>query len=178
MYVLYCHKNKINGKEYIGITSDYNKRFSSNGKHYKDSPKFWLAIEKYGWNNFDHIILERELTLEEARLKEIETIKERNSIKNGYNISEGGDVPPARSGKDNHNYGGLSAEVKIKMKNNHADFKLGKHPRARKVMCVETQETFNTITEAAIKYNISRKCVNDTCTGRQKTAAGYHWKYI
>ena len=44
-------------KYYIGITSQaVNKRWK-NGKGYKSSPYFYNAIQKYGWNNFEHNIL-------------------------------------------------------------------------------------------------------------------------
>lgn len=179
-YILYAHINKINKKRQIGITSRNPEiRWGRNGIHYKDSPKFWKAIEKYGWDNFEHVILLEDLTQEDARKMEIEYIEKYNSIENGYNISPGGDVPPILRGKEHPNYGkGFSQETLRKMKENHADFKRGKHPRARKVVCIETNVVYDTITDAAEAVGISRKCVNDTCLGRQKSAAGYHWKYI
>ena len=90
-YVIYCHKNKINSKCYIGITQQKPKRRWQNGVGYK-TQNFYRAIEKYGWNNFEHIILEEGLSLEEATKKEKDYIKEFNSIvPNGYNISIGGE---------------------------------------------------------------------------------------
>ena len=68
-YVIYCHKNKINSKCYIGITQQKPKRRWQNGVGYK-TQNFYRAIEKYGWNNFEHIILEEGLSLEEATKKE------------------------------------------------------------------------------------------------------------
>ena len=58
MYTVYQHKNKINGKIYIGITSkDPEKRWGHNGYNYKSSSYFYSAIQKYGWDNFEHNIL-------------------------------------------------------------------------------------------------------------------------
>lgn len=91
-YTVYMHKNKINDKVYIGITSQkINSRWRK-GKGYKDC-KFRNAIDKYGWDNFEHIILCQNLTKDEACNKEIELIKKYNSTnrKYGYNISTGGD---------------------------------------------------------------------------------------
>lgn len=88
--VIYVHKNKINGKVYIGQTNDIKRRWCGNGTQYANSTKFWRAICKYGWNNFEHIILEENLTVEEANIKEAEYIKKYNSIENGYNTTLGG----------------------------------------------------------------------------------------
>ena len=94
MYTVYQHKNKINGKVYIGITSQKPEQRWRNGEGYKSSPHFYSAIQKYGWDNFEHNILFVELTKEQACLKEQELIKEFNSINReyGYNSTSGGDI--------------------------------------------------------------------------------------
>ena len=95
MYTVYQHKNKINGKVYIGITSQKpEQRWGSQGCNYKSSPHFYSAIQKYGWDNFEHNILFTELTKEQACLKEQELIKEYNSMNRefGYNSTSGGDI--------------------------------------------------------------------------------------
>lgn len=92
---MYQHKNKINGKNYIGITKqEPKKRWGANGCNYKSSPHFYLAIQKYGWDNFEHNILFTNLTKEEACLKEQELIKQFNSMNRefGYNSTFGGDI--------------------------------------------------------------------------------------
>ena len=95
MYTVYKHQNKINGKIYIGITmQEPEKRWGNNGINYKTSPHFYAAIEKYGWNNFDHDILFENLTHDEACSKEQELIGYYNSMNRefGYNSTSGGDV--------------------------------------------------------------------------------------
>ena len=95
MYTVYQHKNKINGKIYIGITSQKpEQRWGSQGCNYKSSPHFYSAIQKYGWDNFEHNILFTDLTKEQACLKEQELIKEYNSMNRefGYNSTSGGDI--------------------------------------------------------------------------------------
>ena len=92
-YTVYAHKNIINQKFYIGITSQKpENRWGKNGQNYKLQPKFYNAILKYGWNNFEHLILYVNLCKEEACLKEQTLIKEYNSIENGYNIALGGGI--------------------------------------------------------------------------------------
>lgn len=91
---VYCHTNKINGKRYIGITQNKPNRRWQNGYGYKDrNSHFYNAIKKYGWENFEHIILEENLTRKEASEKEKYYIKlyNTNNENYGYNITSGGD---------------------------------------------------------------------------------------
>lgn len=91
-YTIYIHKNKINGKIYVGQTSQKPEKRWENGNGYKTSSRFYNAIQKYGWNNFEHIILFTNLTLEEANEKEamlIELFQSHND-EFGYNIQTGG----------------------------------------------------------------------------------------
>lgn len=94
MYIVYQHKNKINGKVYIGITARKPEARWKNGEGYKSSPHFYSAIQRYGWDNFEHNILFTNLTKEEACKKEQELIKQYNSMNRdfGYNSTSGGDI--------------------------------------------------------------------------------------
>lgn len=92
MYYIYMHKNKINGKVYIGQTCQKPEYRWNNGEGYKESPYFYQAIKKYGWDSFEHIILFEGLTANEANQKEIDLIKEYNTMDEnfGYNCQAGG----------------------------------------------------------------------------------------
>lgn len=93
-YKVYKHVNKINNKIYIGVTKqDVNRRWR-NGKGYVKNIYFSRAIKKYGWDNFEHIILFINLTKTEAEEIEVELIKFHNSNnrKFGYNIENGGNL--------------------------------------------------------------------------------------
>lgn len=95
MYIVYQHRNKINNKVYIGITSRTpQERWGNQGCNYKSSPYFYNSIQKYGWDNFEHNILYTNLTKEEACKKEQELIKQFNSMNRefGYNSTSGGEV--------------------------------------------------------------------------------------
>ena len=85
-HCIYMHKNKVNGKIYIGQTfqDSPNKRWQ-NGHGYITQPKFFSDIVQYGWLNFEHYILEDNLTQEEANQKEEFWIKYFNSCEDGYN---------------------------------------------------------------------------------------------
>ena len=93
-YCVYVHINKINGKKYVGQTingNNPNKRWD-NGNGYKHSPIFWKAIQKYGWDNFEHDVIASNLTKEEADNFEKLLIKKLDTMNsdNGYNVEPGG----------------------------------------------------------------------------------------
>ena len=90
-YTLYKHTSPSN-KVYIGITKLDVKLRWRNGTGYQLQPRFYNAIKKYGWDNFSHEIIFRNLTEDEAKLLEQMYIAlyESNDPKKGYNISEGG----------------------------------------------------------------------------------------
>lgn len=50
--------------------------------------------------------------------------------------------------------------------------------RKKKVLCVETQEVYNSLKEAAEQYGTYSSGISKCCKGTQKTAGGVHWQYI
>lgn len=92
-YKVYAHINKINGKIYIGLTSKSPNQRWDNGKGYVYNSHFWSAIKKYGWDNFEHMIIFDDLTKEMAYVVEKELIKKYNTTDQnfGYNHLSGGD---------------------------------------------------------------------------------------
>ena len=102
-YTVYCHENKSNGKLYFGITKTSTRRRWSKGKGYKTQHIFGKAIEKYGWDGFEHIILFTGLSEDEAKQMEIDLIREFKTQdgRYGYNITDGGDRNPVMCGEEN-----------------------------------------------------------------------------
>ena len=45
----------------------------------------------------------------------------------------------------------------------------------KRVMCVETGETFDSIKECCLKYGYYGSNISACCNGKAKTAYGYHW---
>ena len=92
-YKVYVHINKINGKRYYGITKQKVEYRWNSGKGYKKNEYFYRAINKYGWDNFTHIVIAKGLTEEEAKWLEIELIREHDTtnFKYGYNQTNGGE---------------------------------------------------------------------------------------
>ncbi len=100
-WIIYKHTNKINGKVYIGQTKQSPTTRWANGSKYKPhinsrNTVFWLAIKKYGWNNFEHTIIEKDIKDQAtANEREIFWIRYFNSYvgfdnANGYNMTLGG----------------------------------------------------------------------------------------
>ena len=213
-YTIYCHRNKINNKAYIGQTGQipYTRRWQGHGvsgSPYKKCPHFQNAIIKYGWNNFEHFVLLDNLTLEQANYYEkiFIALFDTTNPEKGYNVALGG------------NNIIHSEETRKKISEHHADFSGEKHPmwgkhhsketkelirqkalgrkasnetkekiskatkgsnnpRAKQVQCIETELIFNTVKEASQFYNVDNSSICKVCNGKQKTAGGYHWKYI
>ena len=113
-YKIYVHVNKINGKIYIGQTKqNLNERFGYNGHGYKGCRKFYNAILKYGWDNFEHLLLIDNLSLEIANIIESELIRKYDSINTGYNLTTGGCIGYQTSEESNK----LKSISKIGVKN-------------------------------------------------------------
>lgn len=209
-YTVYQHKNKINNKSYIGITSRPCPDRWSNGKGYLHQD-FNKAIKKYGWDNFEHIILETNLTKEKAEEKEQYYINYFDSYNNGYNRSKGGESgfngghhteeTKKQISEKLHNY----VQEKDPNRGNRLRQILKEHPEIEQkrienikkatppgsqaakdrviknkkpVFCIELNKKFDSIQEAAQFINISDSTISHCLRGDQKTAGGYHWKYI
>lgn len=90
-WYVYMHTTP-SGMVYIGIShfEDPNIRWK-NGLGYKHNPHFNNAIQKYGWNNITHEIIEKNLDFETANQREIDYILEYKHLGICYNITDGGD---------------------------------------------------------------------------------------
>ena len=93
-YKVYIHTNKINNKKYIGVTRQLPEQRWKNGKGYVRNEYFYRAIQKYGWDNFEHEVVLVNLTKEQAEMFEVEMIKyyRSNQKEFGYNIEGGGNL--------------------------------------------------------------------------------------
>ena len=177
-HCVYMHKNKINNKIYIGQTCSLKTRWYP--KCYKDSYYFYNAIQKYGWDNFEHIIVKDELTSEEADNLEQKLILQFDTTnrEKGYNLLSGG--------KQGYNH---SKETIQKIKN--SNYKYWKqyftnentkdiglkhmeimHEKARKqVICLNTGEIFDSLISAAKFSGLKQATpICRCCKGERKTA--------
>lgn len=201
MFTIYLHKNKINNKVYIGqtIQDNLNDRWK-NGLGYKTCTYFYSAIQKYGWENFEHIILEQSenWSQEDLDKKEMYYINfyQSNNPKYGYNITDGGQnsispnaLPKAIEWMKEHpEFGKARAQDMLKWQQEHPEeilamrrINVQKATNARKkqVQCIETGKIFESASAAARKTpktTQSKICM--VCRGQRNTCGGYHWKYI
>jgi group I intron endonuclease len=87
-FTVYMHVNKINGKRYIGITKiNPYKRWGTYGVGYKTQRYFYKSIQKYGWDNFEHIIVATNLSKDDAKTMETNLIIKYKTLNRyyGYN---------------------------------------------------------------------------------------------
>lgn len=206
-YCVYMHRNKFNDKKYIGITHHKNpKRRWLNGSSYKNSIYFYNAIQKNGWDNFDHIVLFENLSKQEAENKEIELIKEykSNDRKFGYNISNGGESIGKHSEeskqkisrilKENGSHAGENnAMYGVKLYGEKNGFYGKHHTNATKQ---KARESHKDIIKPVIKYSLDGEFikrwesvsqtlqdghqyanVTRCCKGIYKQHHNYIWKY-
>ena len=77
-------------KYYIGITQQSLTKRWQHGAGYHSCSFFRKAIDKYGWDNIEHLVVAEDLTEKEAKDMEVELIAKYNSYnsKYGYNNSQ------------------------------------------------------------------------------------------
>lgn len=175
-YTVYMHRNKINNKVYIGITKQKcEERWRHGGFGYKTQIKFWRAIEKYGWDNFEHLILFENLSAEEASLKEKQLIVIYNSYKNGYNADLGGSIT-------NHSPETLEKMRQSMLGKKHTQetkdkISASKESEKIKVICVETNIIYPSIAEASKQSKVDASSIIKCCKGEMLHAGSYTWRY-
>lgn len=191
-YVLYEHRNKLNGKRYIGVTNNITKRWYGKGKHYDGCPYFWAAIQKYGWDNFEHKVLIYDLTREEAsRLEKhfIERFRTRDKAF-GYNLAEGGVDAPTMLGKHHSKEtkakmrkAALGREISKEQRESHSkwmreNFVGKRNPKSRAVRCLNTGEVFESQCIAAKAKGVLQSKISKCCNGEAKHTHGLRWEYV
>lgn len=95
-----CNKYKVyihclpNNKVYVGITMNTTKERWQSGRGYKNNPRFYNAIRKYGWDNIKHEIVIDNIDKETACALECALIDYFVSYKRefGYNCTLGGEI--------------------------------------------------------------------------------------
>lgn len=192
-YNVYMHKLKKDNRKYIGITKQKVKKRWQNGLGYKHSTYFYNAIQKYGWDNFEHIILYDNLTKKEAENKEKELIELYKTTKKGYgfNINEGGFSPiitkqqklkisKTEKGKK------VSQETKEKLSKNIKKYyeingtteNMKKYYKSvtKPVLCIETGKIYYG-SKKLKEEGFNPALVNLVCNYKRKTTSNYHWKF-
>ena len=189
-FCVYRHRSKIDGKSYIGKCEypNYRKRWN-NGKGYKDTHRFWEAIEKEGWASFEHEILFINLSCEQALLLEQQMIEKYKTAdpEYGYNISHGGSAFFKGLHHSEESKKRISKKLKLyKTTNQHrahlSESKSGvKHHYAKQVYQLSIDgrliKTWDYMSQASNTLKINKANISSCCLGNRKTAGGYKWTY-
>lgn len=182
------HINKINNKKYVGITSQKVENRWSNGKGYQENTYFRNAVDKYGWDSFEHLILFTGLNKDKANNYEILLIElfQSNNRDKGYNLTSGGGgikgfkmsedtkkkMSESHKGEKHPLYNkNRTDEVKLKIsetKKESNNNKRGNNPKARKIVCLNTKEFFSCIRDASQKYSIPEANITQCLSRGQK----------
>lgn len=203
-YKVYMHKFP-NGKVYIGMTQQKPKRRWKGGSGYITQQDVKSAIDYYGWENIEHIILKENLSFKDAEYYERYYIAryKSNIPKFGYNQTIGG-ITSTKLNEQTCNKISKSRE-NIKFSNSHKqnlskalstyfndNYEINKNqiemmkyndlvhsPRRLEVRCVETNKIYLSIRNAGKQTGIDYRRIAEVCHKKygRKTAGGYHWEF-
>ena len=152
IYQIICLKNS---KSYVGQSTDVKRRFN---QHKRTPPARMLEdFTVYGVEAFEFKILEE---CARNELDKRETFY-MNELQPEYNIRTEGH--------------GISDEAREKLRELQTGRK--RSSISRKVKCVETGETFESITAAAKWCNVPTPNFVVLLKGKGRTLGGYHWIY-
>lgn len=207
LFCVYVHTSP-SGKRYVGLTSKLPSYRWDNGNGYKHNKYFWSAIQKYGWDNFDHQVIASELSEKEAQDLEIALTKQFNSTdrRYGYNIILGGggglgNIPSdetrrklsnALKGRTSTFAGHRHTES---TKRHLSEVFTGRHHSDSTIQMMRDNSynklkvgqfdktgrliaTFSSMCEAERATGIPNSNISKCCNGLLKSAGGYVWKRI
>lgn len=150
--IIYQVTNTINGKIYIGLTTQGLKRrkWQHLSLKYSGATILGNAIAKYGDNSFIFKEIDTANNIEELIAKEKEWIIKLNTLRpNGYNILPG------------HVAGAELAKS-----------------RFVSTVCLEDGKQYMNLVEAAKTYGVPRHSVWSVCSGRTDFAGNFSFRYL
>lgn len=189
-YSVYAHKNKINGKMYVGITCQSVEDRWKCGKGYIKSSHMGRAIEKYGWDAFDHFVIVEDLNVEQAKQTEkmLVQLLDLTNPQKGYNEAVGGggggmlgkhQTEEAKKRiSDARKRDGFTEEHRKHI----SESKKGvKHHNAKPVYQYSKDgrllASWPYMGMAAESLNIKKESISACCLGKRPSAGGYVWTY-
>lgn len=196
---VYVHINKINGKKYVGITSKPKPEHRwREGRGYAENSHFRAAIEKYGWENFEHVILYDHLSGDAAKEMEKKLIREWHTQDRhyGYNMTSGGDGTP-----DYHPSEETRRKLsKARLRENLSEETLRRRSEGlkgrkfseehkRKIGTANSKpilmfskdgtcvQSFSSAHSAEETVGVLHSHISQCCNGIRQSAGGYIWKF-
>lgn len=199
LWTVYVHINKVNQKAYVGITSKKNPNHRwSNGRGYWQNPLFFAAINKYGWDGFDHIVIRNDLSEQEAKQMEKDLIEcwRTQDREFGYNMtSGGGGTPNYRPSEETRKKlsearrrENLSEETLRRRSEGLRGRKFSEEHKKRishslsRPIFMFTKDgdfirEFPSAKVAETELGISHSHISQCCTGKRMTTGGYKWSF-
>lgn len=195
-YKVYCHIHP-DGRKYVGITKQENLNHRwSRGNGYRYNKYFYRSIKKVGWDSFKHIILAKNLTLNEAYKLEMFFIQKYKSYirKYGFNLAMGGlsNIPNKEAkekmrknatrlfGKDNPFYGKKHTQETKKLISQNHDYskQSGRYAyQAKAVICLDTGDLFECAETVGKFYGVNGDRISPKCRSLTSSWRGLHFMY-
>lgn len=169
--IIYCAYNTVNGKRYIGKTTQ--ELSDRKRKHYScaDCPYFHNALMKYPKDKWEWTIIDEAGSPEELNDKEKYWIAyyDTHNPEKGYNLTDGGD-------------GGERTLEEIRIYRNKFVEMYGKkshetNRNSRNIRCVETGIVYKNAAEASRQTGVHHSHMVAAANGKLKTSGGFHWEW-
>lgn len=180
MVGIYGIHNKVNDKWYVGQSKDIKKRNNGefcnllNGKFHSWGENHHIvnAVKKYGIRSFEWVVLE-ECEIDKLDEREIFWIKEKDSYKNGYNQTLGGQKIKEKSYK-------MPIKNRIKKKTNSCFVKTSINKKLEEIRRRQAQmEKYYSLNETAdilgVKVRTLREWLKDGSLKAQKYDGKKKW---
>lgn len=148
-YFIYKHTNKLNGKNYVGCSTNPLKRWRQ-GRGYSYNKLFSSDINTYGWENFSHELLFKTTDKAAASALETQLIAQYHPEYNLQHRSNTSTKP-------------------LNTKNSKPVLQLSKTG--------EVLNTFPSAAEAERATGAKYSGISYCCCGIRKSAGGYGWRF-
>lgn len=204
---IYKITNKVNGKSYIGLSSNIEERFKKH-RQMQGEKILYSAFKKYGIESFDFSVLEY-CSLEQLAEREKYWIAYYDTYNNGYNATLGGDgrasidhnlviqdfektgfckTTAENLGISRHQVGKILTSNGIQHRNFVNCGGLNKKRVGQFSKAGEFIQEFASQEEAAnylvsigktkASINTIRGHIGQNCAGKEKTSYGFVWKWL
>lgn len=191
-----------NNKYYVGMTQQNPKRRWKAGAGYNKCQPVKQAIYEFGWKNVKHIILQQNLSKQQAEYYEQYYIKQyqSNNIQFGFNLTSGGIKGTTRNNSSNNKTSISRKGIKFSDShrnnlskslhkyfsdtNNKDNIEKMKYtnvlnsPRRKAVKCLETGTIYPSCRNAGKLTNIDYRQILKVCHKQKETAGGLHWEFM
>lgn len=180
-YKIYRYWVETGGQEWNYVGQTVKSRGSRGGSWktlsgYKDQPKFYSAIQKYGPESFQYEVIWETSDKQEAFDLEKMTIEILDSIEHGFNSSIGG-----YGNTGCHNQLGKKRKVKTPEHKFETAVNIARGKGRSGVVQYDLDGNYIAeyplIKHAAEKIGISHTSIIFACQGKRKTAGGFIWRY-